>query len=229
MARSELEELHLADLHALAERHGVEGYRVMRRRELIDRLAEADTDELAVVEGTLLTDADPEPVVLGAGGPEEGDEGEDSPRSTRSAAYSSSPASATASSASPASRRARATSTSRRRRFAAASFAPATRSPAPPASPAGASAIARLSTSTPSTASSRSARCARSFDDLAPTLPERRIPLDRVADDVLIRAVDLLAPLALGQRVLVRSAPRSGRTTLLRGIARRCRGRLTPG
>jgi transcription termination factor Rho len=36
----------------------------------------------------------------------------------------------------------------------------------------------------------------------------------------LSRAVDLLAPLALGQRVLVRAAPRSGRTTLLRGIAR---------
>jgi transcription termination factor Rho len=37
---------------------------------------------------------------------------------------------------------------------------------------------------------------------------------------VLARAVDLLTPLALGQRVLVRAAPRSGRTTLLRSIAR---------
>ena len=44
--------------------------------------------------------------------------------------------------------------------------------------------------------------------------------LERAASDVLARAVDLLAPLALGQRVLVRAAPRSGRTTLLRGIAR---------
>jgi transcription termination factor Rho len=43
--------------------------------------------------------------------------------------------------------------------------------------------------------------------------------LDTPGASVLLRAVDLLAPLALGQRVLVRSAPRSGRTTLLRELA----------
>mgnify|MGYP001113840642 CR=1 FL=1 len=59
-----------------------------------------------------------------------------------------------------------------------------------------------------------------SFDDLAPVLADRRIPLDAVRDDVLVRSADLLAPLAFGQRVLVRAASRSGRTTLLRGIAR---------
>jgi transcription termination factor Rho len=58
------------------------------------------------------------------------------------------------------------------------------------------------------------------FDRLAPVLPERRVPLDRDSGDVLARAVDLLAPLALGQRVLVRAASRSGRTTLLRSVAR---------
>jgi transcription termination factor Rho len=58
------------------------------------------------------------------------------------------------------------------------------------------------------------------FDALPPTPPDRRLPLDRDPADVLLRAVDLLAPLALGQRVLVRAAPRSGRTSLLRGIAR---------
>jgi transcription termination factor Rho len=58
------------------------------------------------------------------------------------------------------------------------------------------------------------------FDSLAPVQPERRLPLDSERADVLLRAVDLLAPLALGQRVLVRAAPRSGRTTLLRSIAR---------
>lgn len=57
------------------------------------------------------------------------------------------------------------------------------------------------------------------FEDLEPVLPERRLPLDSDHGDVLCRAVDLLAPLALGQRVLVRAAPRSGRTTLLRGVA----------
>ncbi len=57
------------------------------------------------------------------------------------------------------------------------------------------------------------------FDALAPIAPEARLALDGVGSDVLSRAMDLLAPLALGQRVLVRAAPRSGRTTLLRGIA----------
>jgi transcription termination factor Rho len=57
------------------------------------------------------------------------------------------------------------------------------------------------------------------FERLTPVLPTRRVALDHDRDDVLVRAVDLLAPLALGQRVLVDAAPRSGRTTLLRGLA----------
>ncbi len=56
------------------------------------------------------------------------------------------------------------------------------------------------------------------FDSLTPEAPSRRITLPDDADP-LVRAADLLAPLAFGQRVLVRSAPRSGRTTLLRGFA----------
>jgi transcription termination factor Rho len=56
------------------------------------------------------------------------------------------------------------------------------------------------------------------FETLTPVLPKRRVPLGEVADP-LTRAVDLLTPLALGQRVLVMAAPRSGRTTLLRSIA----------
>ncbi len=58
------------------------------------------------------------------------------------------------------------------------------------------------------------------FDELTPVLAKRRLALDPDPSDVLTRAVDLLVPLALGQRVLVRAAPRSGRTTLLRGLAR---------
>jgi transcription termination factor Rho len=60
----------------------------------------------------------------------------------------------------------------------------------------------------------------RRFDELTPIAATRRVGLDRDASDVLTRSVDLLAPLALGQRVLVRAASRSGRTTLLRGLAR---------
>ncbi|MDQ3573232.1 MAG: hypothetical protein M3383_10315 [Actinomycetota bacterium] len=57
------------------------------------------------------------------------------------------------------------------------------------------------------------------FDSLTPESPTRRVSLPAGADP-LVRAADLLAPLAFGQRVLVRAAPRSGRTTLLRGLAR---------
>jgi transcription termination factor Rho len=57
------------------------------------------------------------------------------------------------------------------------------------------------------------------FDELTPVAPNRRVRLDVDSADVLTRAVDLLVPLGLGQRVLVASAPRSGRTTLLRGLA----------
>ncbi len=57
------------------------------------------------------------------------------------------------------------------------------------------------------------------FDQLTPVLPRRRVALDRDPADVLVRAVDLLAPVVLGQRVLIRAAPRSGRTTLLRRLA----------
>jgi transcription termination factor Rho len=56
------------------------------------------------------------------------------------------------------------------------------------------------------------------FEDLRPVPPHRRIPgLDADASS-LARAVDLLAPLAFGQRVLVLAEPRSGRTTLLREL-----------
>jgi transcription termination factor Rho len=57
------------------------------------------------------------------------------------------------------------------------------------------------------------------LDELTPVPPRRRVSLEPDEADILTRAVDLLVPLALGQRVLIRAAPRSGRTTLLRGLA----------
>jgi transcription termination factor Rho len=62
------------------------------------------------------------------------------------------------------------------------------------------------------------------FESLTPVLPTRRLPLGD-SSDVLTRAVDLLTPLALGQRVLVMAAPRSGRTTLLRNLSTAIEGR----
>jgi transcription termination factor Rho len=61
------------------------------------------------------------------------------------------------------------------------------------------------------------------FEDLTPVAPRRRIPVGEAGEGdvaVLVRAVDVLVPLAFGQRVLISAAPRSGRTTLLRALAR---------
>lgn len=56
------------------------------------------------------------------------------------------------------------------------------------------------------------------FEDLTPIPPNRRLLLEGEGHDPLARAVDLIVPLALGQRVLVLAEPRSGRTTLLRSL-----------
>jgi transcription termination factor Rho len=56
------------------------------------------------------------------------------------------------------------------------------------------------------------------FEDLTPAPPTRRLLAPDAPGDPLVRAVDLLGPLAFGQRVLVLAQPRSGRTTLLRAL-----------
>ena len=56
------------------------------------------------------------------------------------------------------------------------------------------------------------------FEDLTPIAPHRRLPLGD-SPELLVRAVDVLAPIALGQRVLILAEPRSGRSTLLRALA----------
>ena len=58
------------------------------------------------------------------------------------------------------------------------------------------------------------------FESLTPVAPHRHMPLSGDADDILARSVDLLAPLAFGQRVLVEAQPRSGRTSFLRSLAK---------
>ncbi|HLM33542.1 MAG TPA: hypothetical protein VK285_05685, partial [Gaiellaceae bacterium] len=56
------------------------------------------------------------------------------------------------------------------------------------------------------------------FEDLTAAPPHRRLLPSEADGDPLVRAVDLLGPLAFGQRVLVLAQPRSGRTTLLRAL-----------
>jgi transcription termination factor Rho len=58
----------------------------------------------------------------------------------------------------------------------------------------------------------------KQFEDLTAAPPHRRLLSIDAPGDPLVRAVDLLGPLAFGQRVLVLAQPRSGRTTLLRAL-----------
>jgi transcription termination factor Rho len=60
------------------------------------------------------------------------------------------------------------------------------------------------------------------FEDLTAVAPTRRLDLGE--GEPLARAVDLLAPLAFGQRVLILAEPRSGRSTLLRAVGRTLTG-----
>jgi transcription termination factor Rho len=57
------------------------------------------------------------------------------------------------------------------------------------------------------------------FDNLTPLYPQRRIVLEREADNYCVRIMDLLTPIGFGQRGLIVSAPRTGKTMLLQDIA----------
>ncbi len=58
------------------------------------------------------------------------------------------------------------------------------------------------------------------FDELTPMHPERRIVLETTADEISMRVVDLIAPIGFGQRGLIVSPPRAGKTILLQKMAK---------
>ncbi|MEZ6059457.1 MAG: transcription termination factor Rho [Planctomycetaceae bacterium] len=57
------------------------------------------------------------------------------------------------------------------------------------------------------------------FDDLTPLHPEKRLRLADNAEHISTRVVDLIAPIGLGQRGLIVSPPRAGKTVLLQQMA----------
>ena len=57
------------------------------------------------------------------------------------------------------------------------------------------------------------------FDNLRPRYPETRIRLENKAGDLSLRVMDLIAPIGMGQRGLIVSPPKAGKTTLLQKIA----------
>jgi len=62
----------------------------------------------------------------------------------------------------------------------------------------------------------------RNFDDLIPYYPTDRIKLENEESsaDLAIRCIDLFAPLGMGQRGLIVAPPKTGKTTLLKKIAK---------
>jgi len=57
------------------------------------------------------------------------------------------------------------------------------------------------------------------FDNLTPLYPQERIKLETTRDNISARVMDLLTPLGKGQRGLIVSPPRAGKTMLLQNVA----------
>jgi transcription termination factor Rho len=212
-------QIHLAELHERAAREGVSGYRKMSREQLLATL-EIEPDEV-VVEATVLAPDEERPVEVGPEGPKEAEEeAEELPTEP-----------------------ARGVLEITRQRYGflrldglvagdgdiyvsaaqvrRCELRPGDEVEGPAREPRRGErhrALVHVDLVNGQPLAAEEAR--PDFDALAPELPERRILLDTPGADLLVRTVDLLAPLALGQRVLIRAAPRSGRTTLLRALAR---------
>ena len=61
------------------------------------------------------------------------------------------------------------------------------------------------------------------FDNLTPLYPTRRLKLelkDPTSKDLTLRVIDLVAPLGMGQRALLVSPPRAGKTVMMQNIAK---------
>ncbi len=57
------------------------------------------------------------------------------------------------------------------------------------------------------------------FDNLRPRYPEGRLRLERKDGDLSMRLMDLISPIGMGQRGLIVSPPKAGKTILLQKIA----------
>ncbi|MBR6404176.1 MAG: transcription termination factor Rho [Eubacterium sp.] len=61
----------------------------------------------------------------------------------------------------------------------------------------------------------------KKFEDMTPVFPNERIHLDYTGAPVALRLVDLFSPIGKGQRGMIVSPPKAGKTTLLKQIAKR--------
>lgn len=60
----------------------------------------------------------------------------------------------------------------------------------------------------------------KNFEDLTPIFPNERIRLERPDSSVAMRIVDLVSPIGKGQRGMIVSQPKAGKTTLLKEVAK---------
>lgn len=57
------------------------------------------------------------------------------------------------------------------------------------------------------------------FDSLTPIFPQPRLTLESEPSDLSMRIIDMIAPIGKGQRALIVSPPKAGKTTMLKNIA----------
>lgn len=57
------------------------------------------------------------------------------------------------------------------------------------------------------------------FEDMTPIFPNERLRLEGAGSSVAMRIVDLLSPIGKGQRGMIVSPPKAGKTTLLKETA----------
>ena len=58
------------------------------------------------------------------------------------------------------------------------------------------------------------------FEDMTPVFPDERIRLERSGGSVSMRIMDLMSPVGKGQRGMIVSPPKAGKTTLIKEVAR---------
>ncbi len=60
----------------------------------------------------------------------------------------------------------------------------------------------------------------KNFEDMTPVFPDERIRLETPGCSIAMRAMDLVSPVGKGQRGMIVSPPKAGKTTLLKEVAK---------